>query len=242
MSFDALFKQLFKRLFRERQIEVKSDIPVGKLPLKIDIVFIRENNQSLKGVWGQFEKYAKKYDVIEFKSERDKSSELTIHKLRAYMCYFWESQEIGLNAEKNTVGWLLSSRKLHWLSRHIKNNIFKQLEAGLYQYIPSWLIYVIVINELELTEENYPFLVFSTGKKLESFIKKVYIEEQEDYKAVVYYLHNNIVMSMSEAKQIPQVDPEENIRRAINYLGLEKFLKALTPEEKEKAIKILKEE
>lgn len=228
MSYDAEFKRIFERLMTKNNIQVESAVSVGTLPLEIDLVFFKNPEDSFRGIWGIFEQYAKKYDIVEFKSESDKATIQAFHKLRAYMCYFWEKHELDLDAEFETAGWFITSRRPQWLKHEIEKQRITQVESGLYQFVPSWHIYIVVINDLEVKNENFPFLIFSTGQKLVETIRQIYKEERQDliidYQSIIFGLHNSLVMTMAEAEEITITNPDENYKRAIEFIGYEKAI------------------
>jgi len=84
MSWDAFFKNLVKSELINANLKVEPDVKVGKLPLIIDLVIIKEKPDIRSRTLTIITKRLKKYNIFEFKSARDKQKESDIPKLTGY--------------------------------------------------------------------------------------------------------------------------------------------------------------
>ena len=238
MQFDPYFKQIFKTKFDELGVEARTGVKVGTLPLEIDLLFINKKNKDLSVIMGPFASYCRLFDIVEFKSAVDRCPLKILHKLRAYMAYFWEAEELSLLADYNTSGWLITGKKPKWITKELEAETLQEIYKGFYCLERSAPVYIVVINDLPIEPQYYPFLLFSTGSKLEEFLRKVFSENQQLYKGISYILYNQKVMRMAEASEIELEDVSANVKAAILSLGLKNVLEDIGIEEVIQAIGI----
>ena len=136
-------------------------------------------------------------------------------------------QEIPLNAEEQTTGWIIASKRPDWLTKALTLQQVIPIRTALYKFSTCWEIYLVVINELPLEPLYYPFLAFSSGDHLRSFIKAVFLANNKVFKSLLYLLYWKLVNQMSEAEEIPFQDPDDNIREAIHHLGVKHVIHLL---------------
>jgi hypothetical protein len=100
---------------------------------------------------------------------------------------------------------------------------FNELGAGFYCHPGEIPLYLVVFNELELVEENYPLLLYSTGNKRKDFIKEI-LRNQERYS---YYISVGFMLYIDEIREVAYMEKIEvsdisrNIRELILEMGEE---------------------
>ena len=75
--------------------------------------------------------------------------------------------------------------------RHFQEDIqFESLEGGYYRSTDKLPIHIIAINELEVTPENYPFLMFATSKqKFEEFLRDAIDRDDSDDNPILTFAY-----------------------------------------------------
>ncbi|MHA1385214.1 MAG: hypothetical protein ACTSR3_15800, partial [Candidatus Helarchaeota archaeon] len=93
MAFDSFFKQLIRDFLEG--YEIQADSPVGKLPLKIDLVvkYLKKPGEALIPL---LEGHFTKINLFEYKSSHDVSRKGDLSKLMGYLGLYCEQQKIGI--------------------------------------------------------------------------------------------------------------------------------------------------
>ena len=233
MSFDDFIKQLFKSQYGDA---VKSEISVGTLEKSFNL-WVRGDHpviQSTDLIPGDFKNH--KDNIIEYKSGHDHYSMSDILKLLGDCLYFCHNQGKNLrNAFRNACAWFLVVNPEPFLSEYEKNGIKKTPVPGHYYYphhMPE--LRIIVINELEPdTRENSLLLLLSSGERFRDFLKFLLENDElarylQKYLRLKFFIEHKELGDMAEVRKIKKkYSFEENIRAAVEDIGIEKLVEAL---------------
>ena len=92
---------------------------------------------------------------------------------------------------------------------------------------------IIIIDRLEITEANLPFLIMSSKEKLKK-ISKAMIEKRLELDAGIkkylrkrFYIDYEELNDMTELKEILKYDEKANIRAAVQDIGIKKVISAV---------------
>ncbi|MHA1697280.1 MAG: hypothetical protein ACTSWN_00405 [Promethearchaeota archaeon] len=236
MSFDSLFKQLIEDVTDKKSISV--EVPVGKLPLKIDVVIKRGKKPVFQGKLKFLEKRLGSINIIEYKSHHDIMKEEDISKLIGY---------IGLYADKNSTGlvgiidkfagWYITVKRPPFLKELKKRKRIKRYKSvtGIYKAnvnVPKRL-YVLVINDLAITRDSLPLMPLSSGETFREFLRFL-IREQipldpflERYLLLRYYIDYEEVHDMAEINELLPPRVKNNIRMAVKEIGVKEVVDAV---------------
>ncbi len=224
MSWDAFFKNLVKSELINANLKVEPDVKVGKLPLIIDLVIIKEKPDIRSRTLTIITKRLKKYNIFEFKSARDKQKESDIPKLTGYCGLYCQRKNLNIIQMKEITSWYIVSRR----SKFIKQLNLKKLENGLYCFNFYYPIYFLVINELDIKKENISLLIFSSGLKLKKSIELIVENKKlKNFLSVAFILYPNEVTKIFTEKELTMDDFVKNIRYAIEVLGLKNVIESV---------------
>ena len=95
--------------------------------------------------------------------------------------------------------------------------------------------YVLVCSELEVTPQNYPFLLFAAGKKRREFLQALVQEAGSPYLPLALELYPQTVMEefLMSRKSTKR---EEELRNVIDLIGPETIVRLLPAESLREAI------
>ncbi|MBD3351152.1 MAG: hypothetical protein GF364_06675 [Candidatus Lokiarchaeota archaeon] len=184
MTFDYYFKRILKDAFPS-DIIIDNDIKVGTLPLIIDLIikipppFLKNEVQNYSNTLPVLIRNFREINIIEYKSSHDIPNKGDLLKLFGYFGLYAEQNNFELADlinQKCTL-WYICCLKPKFLKKLTnKSKIVLEKGKGLYKISKSILgfnYFILIIDELELKEENYPLLLNLKGKKLVEVIKKI---------------------------------------------------------------------
>ncbi|MHA1230721.1 MAG: hypothetical protein ACTSRP_10435 [Candidatus Helarchaeota archaeon] len=225
MTWDAYFKRIIEDELSKEKIQVATDLTVGKLPLKIDLVI-----KILDFTGVKFEilpiilKKLKKDNIFEFKSARDHAKGRDISKLIGYVGLYCDQNNINILEMKDITAWYISAQK----PRFIDKLKFEYITKGLYYFDFYFPIYLLVINELKITEQNIPLLLFSSGLKLRKSLEFLIDNKKlKNFLNVAYFLYPKEVSKLFIERELTEEEFTNNIRYAVEKLGIEKVIEAV---------------
>jgi len=236
MSFDTLFKQLIETVADKKSISV--EVPVGKLPLKIDAVIERGQNPVFQGKLQFLEKRLGSINIIEYKSHHDVMKEEDLSKLVGYVGLYANKNSIGLDGlMKEFTGWYITVKRPPFLQTLKKSKRIKKVKSvsGIYKAnvnVPGKL-YVLVINELPITKDSLPLLPLSSGETFKQFLQFLIREKipldpfLEKYIFLRYYFDHAEVHDMAEIKELLSPRVKNNIRMAVEEIGIKEVVDAV---------------
>ncbi|MHA1793415.1 MAG: hypothetical protein ACTSVI_12265, partial [Promethearchaeota archaeon] len=110
MTFDLLFKNFMKDILDDCQINV--DEPVGKLPLKIDLVLKCSKKPSFKKPLTILENRMSSINILEYKSNHDVPKRQDIPKMMGYVgLYASQNSKDIINIMSDFTAWYITVKK-----------------------------------------------------------------------------------------------------------------------------------
>ncbi len=222
MAWDTLFKQILKQELSG--FEVQSNVPVGKLPLSIDLVILRPDQAPKIPVLRPFIERLSDINILEFKSARDTIAKSDLSKLIGYIGLYCENKGFGVLEMKKITGWYIVPN----MPRYFTELNLIQEEEGVYLFKFYFPIYILVIDQLEIKLDNMPFLLFSSKKRLVLALKKIIHEKSlQKYLSIAYLLYPQEMKKLVVEEQISFEEIQKNIRSAVEELGTAKVIEAV---------------
>jgi hypothetical protein len=235
MAFDNFFKQLMRDFVVG--CEIQPDVPVGKLPLKIDLVVKCPKKSAEPLTIPMLETHFAPVNLFEYKSSRDIPKKQDLAKLVGYLGLYCDQHGIGIEEISSHFSiWYLSANRPTYFNTLLQDAaIVETGMKGLYKLQLPFLCsyYLLVINDLEVIEENLPLLLLASGETLKNTIrlidriKRVLDLKLEKYLSLVYFMNYEDVREMTEIQSLLPDHIKRNIKLAIEDLGLEEVIKAV---------------
>ena len=108
-----------------------------------------------------------------------------MYKLLAYAALYVAENRVSF-PEEDVTAWLVASKTPVKLLRRYKGlGLLQRLEEGVYLVAGfPFRVFVVAIGELRVEPENYPFLIFSSGRTLREFLRRVIRERNQEYLSI----------------------------------------------------------
>ncbi|GIX42562.1 MAG: hypothetical protein KatS3mg129_2295 [Leptospiraceae bacterium] len=134
LKYDEFFKSTTKRFFELLGCKVITEFEIFKLPKKVDIVIIKKSEREFV-----FFDFFKDFNIISFKSERDKA---TIKDFRDMFIYLHGYCNMEREAElRNTVMIMITPKIPQKLLEEIRSDL-ELYKRGVWRFKVNTLLYV----------------------------------------------------------------------------------------------------
>ncbi|MHA1652174.1 MAG: hypothetical protein ACTSYB_18485 [Candidatus Helarchaeota archaeon] len=172
VTYDNFFKQLIQDLLKG--CEIQPDTSVGKLPLKIDLLIKCHQKSAEPATIPLLEARLTQLNLIEYKSSHDIPKKQDLAKLIGYLGLYCDQHRQGVREiiTQFTL-WYITANRPPFFDALLEELILTETDVrGLYQLRVPFLCpyFLLVINELDISEENLPLLLLSSGKTLRNTI------------------------------------------------------------------------
>jgi hypothetical protein len=231
MAFDDLFKNFLKELFGSA---VESGISISTLEKRIDLIIHGNDLIIQQSNLLPFFKETPIH-IIEFKSHRDTYGLKDLTKLAGYGIFYAEN--IGMNPyqyQENIALWFIVTIRSAELNDFLNFQIICATKyPGIYRMKWNTPYYIVIINELEITEQTGIFLMNSSGTKLTEYLRAIMQHRVALAPRLHRFLRTKLLLdyrsveNMTEVSEFFALDIQENIRSAIQDIGLEKVIAAV---------------
>jgi len=228
-SWDALFKEIFTYLFRQMNLQTKTQQEVSRQPLTIDTIVFCQDESDLQRLQVTAFSFFRFHNLMEFKSLADRLTISGYHRILARArLYLSENPKLSLD---DITLCIISSGKPRAVMSRIPQITFTRIEKG--HYIADELIptHIYVLSELPIEERYYPLLLFSSGKKRWEFLREIAEKNELTYIRFAILLYPDEVEEVYTMKRKEYPTIEENVQSLIRIYGAQTFLKHLAPEE-----------
>ena len=229
--------------------EIYPDMPVGTLPLKIDVV-VKCLRKPVEGLIPLLETHFTQINLFEYKSSHDIPKQQDLSKLIGYLGLYCDQHKIGIDQiPRDFTLWYISAKIPKFFDNLLQSDkIIKTTTKALYRLNLPFLCpyYLIALNELEIIEENLPLLLLTSGKTLKNTIKliarrKMVLDSKlKKYLSLMYFYNYKEVEHMTEIKSLLPKSLQENIKLAMEEFGEEEVIKIIGIEKVEKILHKLK--
>ncbi len=196
---DSIFKWIMNLRFTRLGIQIQTQVEVGHLPLTIDVVFVLDDETDLERVQRETElHHAGLHNLIEFKSENDRLTIFDLQRIVARANLYMSQNNLIASDITVTIICAGTPRKvLYHYPSHIE---FESLGGGYYRSTDKLPIHIIAINELAVTPENYPLLMFATSKqKFVAFLRDAIGRDDSDDNPILtctYFLRSELIQEI----------------------------------------------
>ncbi|MHC1591613.1 MAG: hypothetical protein ACXQS8_05970 [Candidatus Helarchaeales archaeon] len=233
---DVAHDNFFKRMMQDflKQYDVQPEVSVGKLPLRIDMIIKRSRERITEMKIPVMERHLNQINIMEYKSSHDIPRHHDLAKLIGYLGLYCDQNELGIDSIMNELSlWYVSARRPPFLDSLFRDDFIEILPSkGLYRLkVPlSCPFFLLIISELEVSEENIPLLFLSSGKALRETIRFIFREKMneitglEKYLSLIYLLNYKDVHDMTEIQSSLPKTVKENIKMAIKDIGLKEVI------------------
>ncbi|MHA1266899.1 MAG: hypothetical protein ACTSRS_16800 [Candidatus Helarchaeota archaeon] len=239
MTYDNFFKRVVRGFLTH--CEVESDVSVGTLPLRIDLVITCRHPPSNAMTVPLIERNLAQINLIEYKSSHDLPKSHDLAKLFGYLGLYCDQKKLGLELIRNRFTlWYISARRPSFLDVLLRESILTSTNSpGLYQVrVPTMCPYFfLVIDELDVCEENIPLLLLSSGETLRATIRLLARRGRLDEKSLTKYLNFTIIINYKDVSDMTELQTRlpaslrENIKLAIQDIGLKEVIHLIGIEE-----------
>jgi hypothetical protein len=161
LKYDEFFKITTKNFFEILKCNVITEFEIINLPKKVDIIIIKNPNSKKL----QLFKYFKNYNIISFKSEKDKPTSKDFYDLFIYLMGFCNLEKLA-NLNNTTITLIASHLPKSFLKLFQHNLI--PIKKGLWKLEQKLFhIYFIEINQLDSKDYEVEYLyIFGNKEKL----------------------------------------------------------------------------
>jgi hypothetical protein len=240
MAFDDFFKNVLKELFGSA---VESGVSISTLEKRIDLIIHGTDPQIQQSNLLPFFKQTPIH-VIEFKSHRDTYTPKDLSKLLGYGAFYAENKGMDPDQfQENIALWFIVTTGSPELNTFLKRPSLSATEyPGIYRMRWTNPFYIVIINELEITEQTGIFLMNSSGAKLSEYVDAIMQHRVPLAPRLHRFLRTKLLLdyssvkNMTEASEFFALDIKDNIRAAIQDIGLEKVIEAVGLEKVIKAV------
>jgi hypothetical protein len=236
MTFDAIFKEMLQEF--PVSLDLQSNVSVGKLPLQIDLVGKRDLRYSSQYLpW--FQARIADLNLIEYKSARDIWHPYDICKQLGYLgLYSYHHKTHPRELSTQFTLWIICVKIPSFLSECLKLEIIKPESSnipGLYQIFLNLpcKFYLVIIDELSISNENIPLIFTASGQRYEEVAKwaktKDFFRDPifQRYITLNFFTNYSGEKSMTELLATAPEDIKQNVRMAVEKLGIEYVTEAV---------------
>jgi len=217
-----------------RGCEIQPDISVGKLPLKIDLIIKCHRTSTEPVTIPLLEAQLTQMNLIEYKSSHDIPKKQDLAKLIGYLGLYCDQHHQGVREiiTQFTL-WYITANRPAFFDTLLKELIITETDVrGLYQLQAPFLCpyLLLVINEVDISEENLPLLLLSSGETLRNTIRLIIqkggITEPllEKYLSLAYLINYKDVYEMTEIQSLLPESVKKNIKHAIKDIGVKEVI------------------
>ncbi|MEW6617913.1 MAG: hypothetical protein AB1422_00950 [bacterium] len=240
------FSNVLKHLLEPKGFTVETEVEVGKMPLRIDIVVIKKGKDAdVKSLPFVFQSFTD-YNVIEYKSPGDRFTRNDFDRLFAYVLLFKIKKNIEWRRQINV--YALLSGGIKGIEDYIRGNGHKlaKIKEGLYFADFGFNFYLIQLDRLEVTPENYGLILFTSGESIRELARGIGSKREDILEVELVelietglYLHPDEFKE--EVKLMPQTlaDRPDIIGELADIVGVDKFIQGIG---KERLLRSLGEE
>ncbi|MEW6096142.1 MAG: hypothetical protein AB1567_06415 [bacterium] len=167
------FSTVLKHLLEPKGFKVETQVEVGEMPLKIDVVVIKKGaDADVKSLPLVFQSFTD-YNIIEYKSPKDRFRRDDFDRLFAYVLLFKIKERILWRRQINV--YTLVSGGIKGIEDYIRRNGHElvRIKEELCFADFGFNFYLIQLDKLEASPENYKLLLFTSGEKVKELVKGI---------------------------------------------------------------------
>lgn len=169
MAKDANFKEYLGKLLVDTGVKAVNSLKVGELPLEIDIFLTVDEGTDLsyfRPLQTVIDHCGSSRLIIEYKSHNDLLNPKHLYKVLGYRALYL-SRNYGKVDPSEVSIVVITTQKPRKILSTFSHTKFSN---GIYLLRFEFPIYVISINHLQMSKENYGLLFFSSGRILKDFM------------------------------------------------------------------------
>ena len=246
VTYDANFKQLLPDFLKG--CEIRANEPVGKLPLEIDLVITCPATSRDGITIPVFNKHFASINLIEHKSSHVLPNKNDIAKLSGYVGLYCARNDISIDViERDVAAWYIVASQPDFFDEFIKKDVISKSDTnGLYRLVSRFIcpFYVLVIDELDRVEGNYPLLGFGPDEIMAEIVvmmndlhhRHALSPALENYFRSICYLNYEVLAAMTETKEIVADALKKNLKNIIETVGVEAVIDTIGVENIEQVL------
>lgn len=232
--WDAVFKEVLLLLLGQAGATVTTEQEVGRLPRTIDGVAVCD---TMARAWLAEHTpldFLNEYTQLEGKSAKDSFTPQEYQRVMG-RAYLYQAQ-IRLEDLSQFTVCVVSAGFPRKVLLHVPKLVrFQPVRKALWRAEIELPFYVLVCSELDVIPQNYPFLLFATGRKRREFLQALVQEAGSPYLPLAFALYPRTVMEeLKMSRKLTKY--EEELRYVIDQLGPETIVRLLPPESLAQAI------
>ncbi|MEW5766714.1 MAG: hypothetical protein AB1797_03680 [bacterium] len=231
-QWHPFFSQILKNLFEPKGFKVETEVEVGQLPMKIDIVVIKKGKEAdLKSLPLVFQSFTD-YNLLEYKSPDDRFSPDDFDRLFAYTLLYKIKERISSRQQINVYALVCGGIK--GIEGYIQKNghYLAKIKDGLYFADFGFNFYLIQLDRLELIPENYRLIPFGGKELVKGLIERV---EGEGREGLIEVFELGLYLYPEEFKEVrimlkTLAERPDILREITEKIGLERFIEGIGEE------------
>ena len=231
MAFDYIFKRTMAELLGSCDAKAEK---VGTLPLEIDTVARCKSGEQVQPAIPLLARYFSRDNLLEYKSEVDKTGKETMSKLLGYVGLYGDQHGIGIDDLRARVtAWYIAAKRPVFLNGLLASNFAATSgDAGVFDVVAGFpcSCRVVVCNELDVTDDNIPLLLLGpieTIKKAIIHLAHAGLELRNAMRSIIsliYLFYRDEVKDMTEMNEIFPEKMRRSMVHAIEDVGLEEMI------------------
>ena len=234
-AIDPIFKHMITMLFQGPGINIQTEVEVGFLPLRIDVVIGIQTPEALRAIRDQtpYEHFLTD-NVIEFKGPGDRLTIDGFYRIVTRSFRYFLEHEVSISEMTVTIICAQTPRKV--LSQ--PDFGFQKIAKGYYFCnVIGLKIYLIAINELPIEPMYYSLMLFASSKrKSQEMIEEIVKSGLVEYIPYAYRIHPKLTeeaLKMSDKyTQNLEYIAENMGQDLLPFISSEDRVRDLTPAER----------
>lgn len=227
MAFDYIFKRMMRDLLPSCDARVEK---VGDLPLEIDMVVHCQGTMPGPFSIPLLEQHFSRENLFEYKSRRDKHRQENMSKLLGYIGLYCDQHYIGIDEMRSRLtAWYITAIRPAFLDELFSLGLIAGTGTnGFYEVEAAYPCpcCIVVCDELDMNDDNIPLLFLGSTTTIRGAIHQLagaapgLRQAMRNVLILINLYYRDEVKDMTELDEILPADIRQNIRHAIEDMGL----------------------
>ncbi len=225
---DPTFKQVLEAFLSPLSLNLQTEVEIGRLPRKMDalVTITTEKEQQQIRKQTPFAHF-KSQNQIEFKGLNDRLTSWDYNRILGRGHFYIAEQKVP--PHEMTITIISAGKPRNVLKYNQPPHIFKPLENGYYINEGCPQTTIIVINELAITPENYPLLIFASRKiTFRQALQQMLVDKAYTYISYAYRVRPQLTHEVLAMEGITSI-PRENLEFIAQDIGTD-LLEFISPD------------
>lgn len=210
-TLDPKFKQVMTTFLADLPVEIQTEVEVSRLPRTIDVLVLARTEDAIEQLRARTHfQTVRTHNQIEFKGQNDRLTAWNYLHILGRTYLYMSQQKVSV--EEMSVMIVSAGKPRKVLQGALSPHKFTEVATGYYQNDGFPTVTIIVINELPITAENYPLLVFASSEtKFRAFLSEMLRGQQFELVPLAYQVRPFVtkeLLLMAQRYSIPKKNLE----------------------------------